>query len=341
MAEYEQGPLIQRLRGLSSSEVQLVAGALRERLCRKPYRLEDGRLVRCGSRFAEVCPSCAHLAFGDWSAILRSGAMDERAAASSFVLLTCTAPSFGAVHRVPRGPGRVWCPCTRFHTAYDADLTGTPVDYGSYDFPAAVRFNRDIGLLWDRTRRELTRIYPGVEYAKVWEPQARLVLHTHVLLRVPARAPVDPATLIAVVRSVTGRNSIDGRTWSWGRQVDAMILASPVGGNGGNAMASVIGYVVKAINYMGKSIQQQASSPGQRHMHEMHRAAREMRCERCQEAAEASAGWVCQSKLHLRFGMRSVVVTTSRAGKDKPGWSYSHLTRTVQREQRRQYVVNA
>lgn len=329
-------------RKVPPADARVLAEAAREGSCCNPFRLEDGSLVRCGSRYIEVCPSCAKLAFGDWSAILRSGVFDESAKDCTFVFLTCTAPSFGAVHRVPRGvEAALWCPCRRFHRPSDRDLAGTPLDYDTYDFAGAVRFNRDAGLLWDRTRRKLARLLPGVEFSKVWEMQARLLLHAHVLLRIPQGVPADAEKIAGTIMSIRAADKIDGRVWSWGEQSDVSVLTS--GYRAGSLvddaeMAQVIGYTVKAINYMGKSIGQSASSAGYKHVTAMHRAALAMRCSRCQPS-DVKIGGPCGSPLHRRFGVRSSVITVSRPGASKTGWSYAALTRRAQREARRRYMV--
>lgn len=85
-----------------------LSSMLRDVECRQPVRVTDAAGVecwaRCGSREAQVCPSCSRLAQGDWSAIARSGVYDPptEAGEHSWLFLTLTAPSFGAVHYVPR-----------------------------------------------------------------------------------------------------------------------------------------------------------------------------------------------------------------------------------------------
>lgn len=84
--------------------------------CLRPYLTKTGVWVRCGSRVTSVCASCAELYRGDWAAIARSGVFDGPVQDFRFYLLTLTAPSFGSVHRVPRGetarPVRCMTPLT-------------------------------------------------------------------------------------------------------------------------------------------------------------------------------------------------------------------------------------
>jgi hypothetical protein len=170
--------------------------------------------------------------------------------------------------------------------------------------------------------------------------QARLVLHAHVLLRIPQGVPVDVDQIAAIIRSIRATDKVDGIVWSWGEQSDVSVLT-----HGCRAdlpvedveLAQVIGYTVKAINYMGKSLGQSASSAGHDHATAMHRAALAMRCDKCQ-SPDAQIGGPCASRLHRRFGVRSSVITVSRPGTFKPGWSYTGLTRRAQREERSRYM---
>jgi len=337
--------VLDRLYELTADKARSIAEHQQDRACRNPYKLPNGHFVRCGSRINEVCPSCARLAHGDWSAIMRSGIFDADTSQFTFVFLTCTAPSFGQVHRVPKTETPAWCVCGGFHTAADVGLAGTPVDYATYDFYSATRFNRDVGMLWSNTRRSLEYLLPGVEYVKVHEPQARLVTHLHAILRVPASTVVDLVAIEDVVRTVTATGKIDGMIQRWGvmtkaltvtAQTFATISADDVDAR--STAARTVGYMSKMINYLGKSIGERASGAAQRHMQEMNRAAAAMVCSNC--PPPNAFGWrpQCKSKLHREYGMRSVVVTTSRRGKAKIGWSFSGMTRRLKRQERRTWM---
>jgi len=63
----------------------------------------------------------------------------------------------------------------------------------------------------------------------------------------------------------------------------------------------------------------------------LQRAARSMRCSVDCDPAN------CLSRVHDRFGSRSHVVSASRRTKHRTGWSFSGLTRTVQRRLRREW----
>ena len=115
--------------------------------CVRPIRISSGVWVRCGSRLTGKCPSCAELYRGDWAAIARSGIFDGPLANFRFYLLTLTAPSFGAVHRIPRSEMKQAkrCRCGALRRVKDASLRGVPLDPSTYDYAGQVRWNRDAG----------------------------------------------------------------------------------------------------------------------------------------------------------------------------------------------------
>src|SRR5689334_825864 len=86
-----------------STEEQLKA--LRERYCTRPVEVEPGVSVRCGSRRWSECPSCSRLWAGDSARLARSGIYDSDGTpltAFRYFFITLSAPSFGAVHRIPK-----------------------------------------------------------------------------------------------------------------------------------------------------------------------------------------------------------------------------------------------
>ena len=114
---------------------------------------------RAGTRSAAApvsrAPARHELYRGDWTAIARSDVFDGPVESFRFYLLTLTVPSFGQLHRVPRSETSTVprCACGAVHTLADAGLRGVPLDPSSYDYDGQVAWNRDSGLLWDRTRR--------------------------------------------------------------------------------------------------------------------------------------------------------------------------------------------
>jgi len=218
------------LRVAASTETARRAGA-----CGQPVHLtgkrllierDTGRLlddpagvriaVRCRSRRAAVCPSCAALYRLDAYHVIAAGltgGKDTPAAVADRprLFVTLTAPSFGPVHL---GPGPLGLPrlchpndgrCGRWHPA-DDPLIGTPLDPGGYDYVGQVLFNAHVGRLWAaftvRTRRALAadaglaRVQAAeqvrVVFAKVAEFQTRGVVHVHAVIRLDG--PAGPAT---------------------------------------------------------------------------------------------------------------------------------------------------
>ena len=299
--------------------------------CIRPYLTKSGLTVRCQSRVRSQCPSCAELYRGDWAAIARSGVFDGPVQNYRFYLLTLTAPSFGRVHRVPKAEGAKVprCGCGVLHSAADADLRGVPLDVASYDYAGLVAWNRDSGLLWDRTRRRLRDYWPSVEFFVVREWQDRGALHLHTLVRIAREEAPRPALLGESARTATAFSKVDGAFVSWGEQGDCQAFRAD--GDG----AKTIWYLSKALNYVLKDAVR-ASGGGSRswaHLARLSTAARVMRC---------SPGCVprdCPSHTHARYGARGHVVSASRRTKNRTGWSFTGLTRKRQRELRSEWVA--
>jgi hypothetical protein len=298
--------------------------------CARPYRTRSGQLVRCGSRAVSLCQACAELYRGDWAAILRSGVFDGPVAGFRFFLLTLTAPSFGRVHRVPRGSGskRRRCGCGLVHGTSDAGLRGVPIYEDDYDYAGAVAWNRDSGVLWDRTRRRLRDRWASVEYGIVREWQDRGALHLHLVVRIALDEAPESSALAAAAQSAVAFSNVDGCEVGWGEQVRCDQFRAD-----GNA-ARAIWYLSKALNYVLKDVAREAGprSGAWRHLVRLDNASRSMRC-----GTDCVPGH-CGRRVHERFGARSHVVSVSRRTKHRPGWSFSGLTRRVQREHRRAWV---
>lgn len=303
--------------------------------CGRRFRTPSGAHVRCGSRVRSVCPSCAELYRGDWAAIARSGVFEAPATDYRFYLLTLTAPSFGRVHRVPRGSERKRCRCRVVHDAGDSDLRGVPLEPNTYDYAGQVAWNRDSGLLWDRTRRRLRDRWESVEFFIVREWQDRGVLHLHVLVRIARAEPSTRDAIRDAAASAVAFSKVDGALVGWGDQVD--VRRFRVGGDG----ARTIWYLSKALNYVVKDTAREAlagqrsraSSRVWRHLIALDVAARSMRC------SPACVPGDCQSRVHDRYGARSHVVSATRRTRHRPGWSFTGLTRGVQRQTRREWAA--
>jgi hypothetical protein len=261
----------------------------------------------CGNRRASVCPSCAEVYRRDTYQIIRAGLeggryglppLDQHLA----VFLTATAPSFGPVHHrvvkthaadcrskdrctcrasVCRPFGKT-CPhgvemrCTTRHKTTDSNL-GTPLCLDCYDHHGQVVWNHEAPELWRRTiqeaDRELGRLGKrlGVNlrrrYVKVYEFQARGVVHYHAVIRLDGYHPDCPGAIVPPDRIVTrtmfasvletafGKTSYttaahpanDGRGWqiAWGdKGLDIVHINAP----GGDAnLSKLSGYLAKYV----------------------------------------------------------------------------------------------
>jgi len=234
--------------------------------------LPDGVLLKaCGSRRETVCPPCASLYRGDAFALVAAGLRGGKDVPESIgdhpaVLLTLTAPSFGAVHRQrPDGtchPTGQRCPhgrtlvCGWRHDEED-DQLGQALCPQCYDYEGAVLFNAGVSELWRRTTiyalralgsllgmsaREAARRL-RLSYVKVVEFQRRGSVHIHALVRADVRddevgqAPdgID-ATMVATALHIAARKvsaprpGADGDRMVWGQQVDATVVTEAENG---------------------------------------------------------------------------------------------------------------
>ena len=309
-------------------EDQAARAAILERGCSTPIKTATGVWVRCGSRIKSRCESCAELYRGDWAAIARSGVFDGPVERYRFYLLTLTAPSFGGVHRVPRSGSPTRCGCGTEHSTADTGLRGVPLDPVTYDYAGQVAWNRDAGLLWDRTRRRLRDRWESVEYFIVREWQDRGVLHVHAIVRIARGEAPAAIALRDAARTATAVSKVDGSVVEWGTQ--AKCDAFRADGDG----AKTIWYLSKALNYVLKDVATDADDVPVavwRHQVALGDAARRMRC------APGCEPQNCSSLVHQRYGSRSQVVSASRRTRTRSGWSFTGLTRTVQRRLRREW----
>jgi hypothetical protein len=279
--------------GYQAFEAQVIGA----RFCRRPVRLKgsvvqtlsDGTsqvlfdsagqpdrvlLKACGTRRQTLCPPCASIYRGDAFALVAAGlrggkGMPEEVSAHPAVLLTLTAPSFGAVHRMTRdgschrsGPrcphGRV-LRCGRRHAADDPFL-GEALCPSCYDYDAAVLFNASVSELWRRTTIYALRALGNLagmsvrsvakevrlSYIKVVEFQRRGSVHLHALVRLDAKddelsppPPTFSAELLAVALEVAARrvsapcvgsNDDVGSRVRWGRELDVAVVTDEQAG---------------------------------------------------------------------------------------------------------------
>lgn len=208
-------------------------------------------LVACGDRRAASCPSCAeiyrHDAFQLVAAGVRGGkGVPETVGEHPAVMVTLTAPSFGAVHTIRDRDGG--CPCGRRHLP-DDEVLGAPVDPDRYRYLEQATWNHLVPVLWKRTVQEIRRALARelgvarhrlrdvvrVRFVKASEFQRRGVVHYHAVIRLDGPVDVGSAPpnrcnaelLEDVVRcsAETVEVSASGYRICWGRQLDIVHLA--------------------------------------------------------------------------------------------------------------------
>ena len=268
--------------------------------CQRPVRMigtntatgEQVELeLRCNTRKARVCPSCAALYRGDISAIMREGIHTAQEQGDKIVFLTMTAPSFGVTHYVPPTPlprlnarlranwdkrYRRRCPCGTHHAPGDRQWIGLPVHADTYDYDAQVRWNAAAGRLWSRTADELTRVFDvrnedgelvRLPYITVAEWQSRGAIHLHVIARIPADLVdgLDPEEdssrgkgtirLRRIEHEATAVTTVvDGETIRWGPQCVAEVIESE------RSMIRTAGYLAKVVGYAVKDLTSEQGS---------------------------------------------------------------------------------
>jgi len=235
--------------------------------------LPDGVLLKaCGSRRETVCRPCASLYRGDAFALVAAGLRGGKDVPESIgehpaVLLTLTAPSFGAVHRRrPDGSCHPWGSrclhgraliCNQRHGSTDIALGGALCS-DCYDYVGAVLFNAGVSELWRRTTIYALRALGSLlgmsarqaarqlrlSYVKVVEFQRRGSVHLHALVRADVRGeehgeapPEIDADMLATALQIAARKVTapilgvnDDRRMAWGVQVDAAVVTDAKNG---------------------------------------------------------------------------------------------------------------
>jgi hypothetical protein len=299
--------------GFEAFEEQVVGA----RFCRRPVRLKgsvvqtladgSGRVLfdsasqpdrvllkACGTRRQTLCPPCASIYRGDAFALVAAGlrggkGVPDEVSRHPAVLLTLTAPSFGAVHRSARdgtchrsGPR---CPhgralrCGRRHTE-DDPILGQALCPSCYDYDAAVLFNAGVSELWRRTTiyalralgnlagRSVRSVAKEVRlsYVKVVEFQRRGSVHLHAVVRLDAVGedlgpPPEPfsAELLAAALDLAARrvsapnlrsSDPDHNRVRWGRELDVVVVTDQQAGRR-RAAAYLAKYSTKSTDDQG------------------------------------------------------------------------------------------
>ena len=210
--------------------------------------LDGYTYVRCGNRWAAVCPSCSREYKGDaWHVIMCGLAggkgIPTTVAEHPCTFATLTAPSFGPVHGMrDKGPCRARrdkpiCPhgrpawCNKRHGEDDPQL-GMPLCSQCYDYAAHVVWQWHAPELWRRfciaLQRDLARRCGlsvaafrrrcKIAYSKVVEFQARGVVHVHAPIRLdgpdgaddgPPDLPITTADVEEAVHAAAAKVSLN------------------------------------------------------------------------------------------------------------------------------------
>lgn len=335
--------------------------------CEAPVELPGGfQMGRCHSRSVNKCQGCASLYRGDWRSIAYSGIFDQHGeveAGFRYYLVTLTAPSFGAVHHVPKRwdegkPGRwdkdgcsgcyaatgkkLW-----HHPDRDRQKAGVPVNLDSYDYAGQVAWNNHSYELWKTYWKRIRRRwepagavgFDRLAHFGVKELQARMAVHFHVVIRFAVdAAPGSPEELKVMTRDLCSTDSETGQVYVFGEQSDVQELtAQTTNHHGHRGHAAVVGYVLKALNYTIKDTvsaggEQKEGVTGARlvQLARLRDAADGLPCARC---ADYPAG-DCPAPKHHNYGI------PSRPFLKSLNWSFTGRTRVGCREERTRHVRN-
>nr|WP_098405884.1 replication initiator [Microbacterium agarici] len=222
-----------------------------------------------------------------------------------------------------------------------------PIDLDAYDYEGQIRWHGALSRLWRSSVEAMRRRCPDAEYFAVREVQARMALHVHAVVRVPASTSVDAESMGRAARAATATHPVTDEVVEWGqygmqdREIRPRLVGSEdVMPDMSRAAARIISYVGKALGYSLKDV-----TPGVRDgeatleriefVKRLRRAARlHVLCPDCPMGRPGD----CPRRAHENLGYGGHVVTVSRTTARREGWSLSHLTRTRLREERKAWM---
>jgi hypothetical protein len=246
-------------------------------------------LVACGNRRASRCPACSRVYAADTYHLIKAGltggkGSPEEVAAHPRIVVTLTAPSFGAVHNYDKNTRRtrITCACGIRHTPDDPVL-GTPVHPRSYDYAGAVLWNAHASALWARFTTYLRRQVAAalhlpsvsalnkvlrISFAKVAEYQKRGLIHYHAIIRFDGpeggtEPPPDNATTEVLTKAIRPAvkavsvtleddQTVGRRVFRFGKRTDIRPLSSAPGKLTGRKVAAYVAkYVTKGAEDTG------------------------------------------------------------------------------------------
>lgn len=316
----------------SAGVEDLLKQSMRRDTCSRPRKVRqpDGshRYVRCQSKKASDCKACSVMHATDQKRLIGSGCnVSERdgitledVSGYRFYFVTLTAPSFGAIHRVPKSKDAPegMCKCGQVHKHGDP-LRGTPLNTRWYKYREQVRWNQAASELFRRTVKYTEERLPYVEWSFAREWQVRGALHFHGIVRVPLSYD-EAQTWQALQRMRT----YSFGEFAWGKEID-------VQGIKGDSATGSVRYMAKVVSYSAK---QQGdvgliSEDRRRHYERLDWHASRLICGRSGCKGDST----CEGSMHRSFGFAGQMITRSRT------WSLAGLTRSTLVEERKQYAA--
>lgn len=237
-----------------------------------------------------------------------------------FYFVTLTAPSFGAIHRVPKTKDTPQgaCKCGQVHQHGDP-LRGTPLNIRGYRYGNQAKWNQAASELFRRTVRYTEELLPDMEWAFAREWQLRGALHFHGIVRIPMEYE-EPKVWQALQRMRT----YSFGNFSWGAEFDMQRITSDSATGSVRYMAKVVSYSAKQQGDVGL-----ISEERQRHYTRLDWNAARLVCGR----RGCKGDGTCQGSMHRSFGFAGQMITRSRK------WSLAGLTGVTLIEERKQYAI--
>lgn len=318
---------------MESSDVdQLLKSGMRQKSCCRPRKVRkaDGTYsyVRCQSKKASECVACSTLFLTDQKRLIgsgcnaseRDGITEEMLSGFRFYFVTLTAPSFGGIHRVPKGKdsASVVCKCGKRHQ-HGSEFRGTPTSPRWYKYREQARWNQASSQLFKRTIKYTEDLLPAVEWSFAREWQVRGALHFHGIVRVPAEYDeVQTWQALQRMRTYTYGD------FEWGKEIDVQVIS-------GDSASGSVRYMAKVVAYTAKQQGEEGpiSATRRRHYERLDWHAARLVCGK----RGCRGDGTCEGAAHRSFGYAGQMITRSQ------GWSLAGLTRGTLVLERKKYAT--
>lgn len=250
----------------------------------------------------------------------RDGIDAEMLSGYTFWFVTLTAPSFGAIHRVPKSKASevVRCACGETHQ-HGSEYRGTPLNQRWYKYGLQAKWNQASSELFRISGKHLSKLIPDVEWSFAREWQSRGALHFHGIVRVPAG--YDQTKTWHALQKMRTYTSGD---FSWGKEIDVQAINGDDAGNSVRYMAKVVSYTAKQQGDEGL-----ISEVRRKHYERLDWHAARLIC----GAAGCRGNGSCTGRAHRSFGYAGQMITRSK------GWSLVGLNQSSLVEERKQYAI--